>query len=276
MSTSGMVNPKLWSISSNFSLVTALAHLEKYKHFIKWKPNASILEIGFANGFNSSRSLVPMLPHDYKEFIATDISQDMLEDARESCVIPRSSIMQMDVTENIPNEFRERFDHIFSFFTLHRVKNPRKAFENVHKMLKPNGMMFLSFFERSPVDDIFVRLAEHPKWCKYKQDNMVSTYFHSESPRDEYIRDLEAASFKNYLFNVETESYSYSSEKEFDDSLIAVNGILPHVEDKDYNEYIQDYLDEKYRSQVFRMTNKNGTTNVSFSSNLFVVIASKS
>lgn len=87
-------------------------------------------------------------------------------------------------------------------------------------MLKPGGSMFVTFFERTPIGDIVVRMTEYPKWKKYNHEEMISTYYYSQDPRKEYERDLEAANFENYVFNVETESYEYSSEEEFDSRYI--------------------------------------------------------
>ncbi|CAH1111710.1 unnamed protein product [Psylliodes chrysocephalus] len=147
-----MVLPELWSKSSNFSLLVAIAHLKKYSHLLNWKKQESILEFGFANGYNSCRSLVPLLPNDYKEFFG--------------------------------------------------------------------GSMFVTFFERTPIGDIVLRMTKYPKWNKYDHEEMISTYYYSQDPRKEYERDLEAANFENYVFNVETESYEYSSEEEFDSRFI--------------------------------------------------------
>lgn len=120
-----MVLPELWSKSSHFSLLVAIAHLKKYSHLLNWKKQESILEFGFANGYNSCRSLVPLLPNDYKEFFGTDLSSEMIEDAKKQCLIPRSTFLQMDITSKIPAEFQNRFDHVFSFNSIHRVNKPR-------------------------------------------------------------------------------------------------------------------------------------------------------
>lgn len=90
----------------------------------------------------------------------------------------------------------------------------RKAFNNIHKLLKLGGMAFLTFFDKIPCDSMFDELSRHPKWSKYGQEDMISSYFYSSNPEEEYKKDLEAAGFKNYVFEVEKGSYNFSSEQE--------------------------------------------------------------
>ncbi|CAH1108124.1 unnamed protein product [Psylliodes chrysocephalus] len=220
-----MTMPERWTNSSNFCLIETQFHLKKYRHFLNWKPNESILEVGFASGYNSSQSLQPILPKDYKEFVATDISDVMIDYAREHCDIPKSKFYQMDIGGSIDEKFWERFDHVFSFIVMHLVKNPSKAFNNIHKMLKLGGMAFLTFFDKIPCDSMFDELSRHPKWSKYGQEDMISSYFYSSNPEEEYKKDLEAAGFKNYVFEVEKGSYNFSSEQECNGEVILKNHI---------------------------------------------------
>lgn len=92
----------------------------------------------------------------------------------------------------------------------------RKAFKNIYDMLKPGGSTFLIFFEKTPIDDLFDRLKTHPKWGKYGQEKMISTYYYSKNTKNDYQKDIEAAQFKDYTFNVEQEMYRFSSEEECD------------------------------------------------------------
>lgn len=114
-----MVLPKLYSNSNNLTVLTTGVILKKFQHLIEWKDKPSILEFGFADGTNSQKSLHPLLPADYNEFIGVDISKPMVEYVKKHVVMPRSEFVQLDIaTKNLPKQFQNRFDHVFSFYTL--------------------------------------------------------------------------------------------------------------------------------------------------------------
>lgn len=91
----------------------------------------------------------------------------------------------------------------------------RRAFKNIYQILKPGGWTFLNIFERSPLDEVFEKLSKNPKWSDYGQDEIISKYYYSENPQNEYRRDIDAANFKDYHFNVEKDIYNFESIEEF-------------------------------------------------------------
>lgn len=148
----GMVLPELWSKSCSVAISLASTQLHKYQHMINWKKSASILEIGFADGHTSSHCLAPILPEDYSEFVASDISKEMINYAKQYFKIPRWKFVQMDIGANVPEEFHNKFDHVFGFSVMHMVKNPRLVIKGLPKKLilfyvNNNKWFDLSIFE---------------------------------------------------------------------------------------------------------------------------------
>ncbi|XP_028145595.1 juvenile hormone acid O-methyltransferase-like [Diabrotica virgifera virgifera] len=266
--------PKQWSRSSKRILEITNEHLQKYAHLLKWRNNASILECGIATGENSLKSIIPILPQDYKEYVATDKSQIMLQYAKNIIKIPRSIVCQLDVNvRHPPLNMEDRFDHIFGFFLIHMTDNPRQAFRNFHRMLKPGGSLFLNFYERLPVDMMFHNLRSHPKWGKYHQEDAVSVYYYTQNPKEEYRKDIEAAGFKNYVYNNENHRHVFKSEDEFRDLYTSVNPILHNIPKEEYDEYIEDYITQY--TPNFVITYEDGERTISTDYKMFVFHATK-
>lgn len=268
--------PQLWSKNSNAALAFNTSQLSKYRHLLKWNKNASILEFGFANGHNSNQMFLPILPNDYKEFIGSDISIEMVEDAKKHFRMPRSKIVQMDIAGDIPEDYHNRFDHVFCFLTMHLVKSPRRAFKNIHQILKPGGWMFLNIFERSPLDDLFEQISKNPKWSDYGQDEIISKYYYSENPQKEYKKDIDAANFKDYHFNVEKEIYNFESIEELNGLYTSTNPMISKIPKELLDEYMADFIKECQNCKMVDVTtNKDGKQSASLNTTIFVVHATK-
>ncbi|XP_057662222.1 juvenile hormone acid O-methyltransferase-like [Diorhabda carinulata] len=120
-----MVLPELFAKRVHFTSIHSVYLLNKYKHLIKWKNNPSIMEFGFGDGGTSAAALQPLIPQDCKEFIAADVSQQMVKYAEQNAKLPKvGKIIQFNISaQNVSSEFQNRFDHIFSFFTFNCIPN---------------------------------------------------------------------------------------------------------------------------------------------------------
>ncbi|CAG9829228.1 unnamed protein product [Diabrotica balteata] len=207
-----MVLPEQYNESNDMTTVSTLKHLAKYKDLIKWKVGECILEFSIGDGKCSANCLQPILPGDYKEFVVLDISKQMIDFVQSKINIPRVQFVVEDIAnKHLPSEFENRFDHIFGIFAMHNVHDPNQAFKNIYKMLKPGGQVFVSCFDHKPVDEAFAKLAEHLKWKKY--GDHTSAYYYKADPKSEYEKDLAEAGFKDYIFDVVTESHMFDENE---------------------------------------------------------------
>ncbi|XP_028130373.1 juvenile hormone acid O-methyltransferase-like isoform X2 [Diabrotica virgifera virgifera] len=194
--------PELWVKGNCFTQRVAQNTFQKCRHLLKWKNNESILEFGAADGNTSVTSVLPELPKDYKEYVLTDVSPDMVEYMKKNLNIPRSKIMQHDIgTIKLQDELKNKFDHIISIFVMHMLPNPRQGFININKMLKPGGQAVVSFVERLPIDDAFHNLFQYSKWSRY--GHMLSPHYYSDNVEESYKKDIDAAGFKSYTLDFE-------------------------------------------------------------------------
>ncbi|XP_057661458.1 juvenile hormone acid O-methyltransferase-like [Diorhabda carinulata] len=247
-----MVLPELFAKHVHFTSIHSVYLLNKYKHLIKWKNNPSIMEFGFGDGGTSAAALQPLIPHDCKEFIAADVSQQMVKYAEQNAKLPeRGKIIQFNISaQDIPLEFQNRFDHIFSFFTFHCIpkNNASKAFDNIHKMLKPGGQTFHIFLQPTPLDVVYCNLSKHPKWKKYEQESMLSPYFLQKNKQNGCKKDLVNAGFKDIEMRVEDFVYEFPYEEAWKENYIAVNGSyasIPPEEQEEYKKCFFQHIKEK-------------------------------
>lgn len=118
----------LYSESHELQRTDALHVLENYFRFVKWDPEvrSKILDVGCGDGDVTFHLLLPKIPKNFKQLVATDISEEMLAFAKTMCKNEKVTFCKLDVSaQEIPSDFHENFDHIFSFYCLHWVRNHR-------------------------------------------------------------------------------------------------------------------------------------------------------
>ena len=84
------------------------------------------------------------------EVTGLDLSDVILELARDNAQKSEVSLrvcFQKGDAEDMPFE-DDTFDLVISSDTLHLVKNPMKMFNEIHRVLKPEGRFFISDFRR--------------------------------------------------------------------------------------------------------------------------------
>ncbi|CAG9854663.1 unnamed protein product [Phyllotreta striolata] len=234
-----MIEPKLWSESNDITIQPNIEYLNKLKPLFRWKRDESIFEYGMGDGSNTEKVLLPFLPPDFKEYIGTDVSEKMVQSAKETLQDPRIQTIVLDIGNgDVSNEFQNRFDHLFSFFVMHWVRHTKQTIGNIYKILKPGGQLFMNYIEKSSMDYVHEEMSKNPKWGKYDHRKWMSPFFNSSNPRAEYEKIIRDAGFKNV---------QYLSEKRL------LNPMLQEVSVEDYDEYKEEYL-EKMKNNPLNFT----------------------
>nr|XP_023012467.1 juvenile hormone acid O-methyltransferase-like isoform X1 [Leptinotarsa decemlineata] len=271
-----LIYPELFAANNQVTTVITERILKKYSHLIKWRNEATIMEIGYADGGSSQRSFHPYLPSNLKEFIAVDKSDTMLEYAKQHYMRPSIKFDQLDITtKQVPSKYLNRFDHIFGFLLMDMVQDPKQAFHNMYRMLKPGGSIFQTFFEYTPVDDSVEKLTKDPEWNKYGVENLLSPYYYSPNPRREWERDLDESDFQNYDLFEYIDSYDFLDGNEFDNVFLSFCMFLPNIPYHKQESFKKVYraLTRKDKTMSFRVV--DGKEIISLNYKVFVVSASK-
>jgi juvenile hormone acid methyltransferase len=70
------------------------------------------------------------------------------------------------------------------------ISNSRQAFENVRKLLKPNGIALIVFLVHTPLYDIYEKLSKFDRYRRYMRDvrKFISPYHYERSRATELVR----------------------------------------------------------------------------------------
>lgn len=121
-----MNRPQLYSKYSDLQKTDNTYVLEKFLDTSRFKDEDRILDVGCGDGNFSVECLIPKLPQNFKNFVACDVSEKMLDFARTKYFLPKIKFVALDIgTEEIPEEFENSFNHIYSFYTMHWVRRQR-------------------------------------------------------------------------------------------------------------------------------------------------------
>ncbi|CAH1109611.1 unnamed protein product [Psylliodes chrysocephalus] len=269
-----MTLPELYNQSNDITIKSTQEHIKKHRNLIKWKDGESILDIGIGDGNCSVLCLKPILPENYKEFFAMDVSNLMLEYAKGNINFPRTHFVQFDMaSEDIQDCLLERFDHIFSFYCIHMIRNTSQVFRNIYKMAKPNGQIFLTIMEYSCADASFHELNQHPKWGKYGQKMTVSPFYYSSSPEDAYRKLLGDAGFVNYTLKTEKVSYDWDNEETWKNFCISINPLISKIPIEEVEEYQNDYVETMRKYFNFYEDKNKQVINIKY--NMFIIVGNK-
>lgn len=97
------------------------------KTFLIWRQEPeSILDLGIGDGRTTKEAIIPILPKNIKEYIGADISEIMLQSARETINLETFKTIQLDGTMKcLPPELLNRFHHIFSNYFFNYIHDVR-------------------------------------------------------------------------------------------------------------------------------------------------------
>lgn len=120
-----MNNAELYEKNNTLQKRDALQCLQEYENKIKWKNLDAIIDIGCGDGGVTTDVLKRFIPSNYKKVIGVDISQKMVQFANKHHGDKRTVFRVMDIENILPKDLKECFDHAFSFYTLHWVRDQK-------------------------------------------------------------------------------------------------------------------------------------------------------
>lgn len=199
----------LYKRSNGLQRRDAKQTIEEFSPVLQWRSNGgdSLLDIGCGSGDVTIDFLLPILPENFRRLVGVDLSQEMVEFARQQYPHPRISFDHFDLGVDIEKQRIhgiEPFDHITSFYCLHWVQNQERAVQNMFKLLKPDGDVLLVFLAQNPIFDIYKQMSQTKKWAKYMTDvdHFISPYQYSKNPADQFGKLLYANGFTEYSVEI--------------------------------------------------------------------------
>ncbi|XP_012064326.1 PREDICTED: uncharacterized protein LOC105627658 [Atta cephalotes] len=119
----------------------AFAITDEFNEYLK-NISGKCIDIGCGPGDVTKDIILPALDPN-AIVIGTDISENMIDFAKKTYI--KEKRLEFDVldiqTKNLPTKYVSEFDLVLSFHALHWCNDIKQAFENIYRMLRPNGIM---------------------------------------------------------------------------------------------------------------------------------------
>lgn len=164
--------------------------MAEFSHRFKWLDDGrdSLLDIGCGPGDVTADFILSALPPQFSRIVCADISDKMLNAARQTVRSPNASFEILDIGKPLDtNVWTKPFDHITSFSALHWAPDKQQTMENIYNLLKPGANCFLMFLSNWSIFTVANELANHPKWASRLPDidrHLPSYQFSSNSAKE--------------------------------------------------------------------------------------------
>ncbi|XP_073989475.1 juvenile hormone acid O-methyltransferase-like [Rhodnius prolixus] len=248
--------------------------LSYIKDLVSLDDKEHVLDVGCGPGINTYRNMTTFLPKG-STVTGVDISSEMVEFAEKHYSSPSMKFIKLDITDSNlwPTWRKEEFSKVFSFFTLHRVLNQRKAYENMYNLLKPGGEIITVTPIEDGLDILAPFLARLPKYAKYadKIKRMNVQFNPSENNFNETKNILEGLGFKIKICETMLKTFcapSIDYVAEFYGVISCLSNILPK---KLYDEALTDIKKILIENELLERCNRGYILKY----NLLVVLAKK-
>lgn len=118
-----MNEAELYQKSNSMQKKGVLEILKDFSNKIQWKNNEdTVIDIGCGDGSVTNNILKNYLPDNFKIILGCDISQEVVRYANEHYKDNKIKFIVQDIEATIPEDLIGQFDHVFSFYTLHWIR----------------------------------------------------------------------------------------------------------------------------------------------------------
>ncbi|NP_001036901.1 juvenile hormone acid O-methyltransferase [Bombyx mandarina] len=266
-----MNNADLYRKSNSLQKRDALRCLEEHANKIKWKKIGDrVIDLGCADG-SVTDILKVYMPKNYGRLVGCDISEEMVKYANKHHGFGRTSFRVLDIEGDLTADLKQGFDHVFSFYTLHWIRDQERAFRNIFNLLGDEGDCLLLFLGHTPIFDVYRTLSHTEKWHSWLEhvDRFISPYHDNEDPEKEVKKIMERVGFSNIEVQCKTLFYVYDDLDVLKKSVAAIN---PFNIPKDILEdFLEDYIDVVREMRLLDRCNNNVGESVSIKFNYKVI-----
>ena len=149
----------------------------------------SVLDVGAGTGFYAKYAL----NHNATQVIAVDASQKMLDYIAANDESKSIGLYKADLKDGLPQIATNSQDYIICSLVLHYIEDWRCIFEDFHRILKPNGKLYIS--THHPLND-YIYLDKPNYFKKYiikdtwgQGDNQFDVHYYTR-PLSDLMRPI--------------------------------------------------------------------------------------
>ena len=179
--------------------------------------HVKLIDIGSGCGKVLSNVIVPRSGLNFSKIIGVDISLEMVKHSNYNYGNELQSFQFMDCEGDIPLNLRDtQFDIVISTYSLHWMKDLRKALTNLNKLLKHGGYFCCVFLQHHFLTDVWDKLAQiYPKYMGKWRHNYCSIWS-SKNQAELMSKYLKECEFRTLKFDGEVNTlFDYIDEENF-------------------------------------------------------------
>ncbi|XP_029838696.2 juvenile hormone acid O-methyltransferase-like [Ixodes scapularis] len=272
------IAPQLYIKANNYQRSTNIKVLDSPQISFATKPNPSqqFIDLGCGTGDFTLQELLPRC-QPCRRIVATDVSRDMVEYAKENFTHAQIAYEVRDVESDISGlvEKYGKFDRVYSFYVLHWVQDLTAALRNVADLMTDEGECLLVFPARLGLYKIWRKLVEMDRWKPYKGviERFIppSQDIKGRSGLNSYILNvLETANLKPLTCQVLTQDRTGMNMDQFIQLEVSLNPILPLLSEVSKMKFKTDMADV-----IRKLWTQEPAGDTQYHTDIFVVHANK-
>ncbi|XP_074042293.1 uncharacterized protein [Leptinotarsa decemlineata] len=115
-------------------------------------------------------------------------------------------------------------------------------------------------------------MLKNPEWNTYGVEDLLSPYYSSPNPRQEWERNLKETGFQNYKF-FEDSGFFHYIDNEFDNLLLSVCTFLPNIPEEKQEQFKKYYKKLARTGKLINVQVVEGKEIISFNYKMFITSA---
>ncbi|XP_045487271.1 juvenile hormone acid O-methyltransferase-like isoform X1 [Pieris rapae] len=269
-----MLNVKLYNKSNALQKTNAMKYLKEYKNIINWKMDTTILDIGCGDGSLTSKIFKELIPT-CKNMTGCDINEDMIRFANKHYASERLNFTTLDIEGVLPDQLRERFHHVISFYTLNWCLRQKTALQNIHNILRDQGSCFAILATKVSLFDAYRTLAKTEKWKSWVTDveRYISPYHDSQDSRKEMEQLLGKIRFTITKLEHKKIFHEYENLENLKGALMSV--VPFKIPDELHDEFFADLSLEMQMFDTKKYNYKKSTNDFVFNVQMLILYVEK-
>ncbi|XP_045528885.1 juvenile hormone acid O-methyltransferase-like [Pieris brassicae] len=253
---------------------SAMMYLEEYVNILNWKMDSMILDIGCGDGSLTSNIFKEIIPN-CKTMIGCDISEDMIRFANEHYASERVNFTTLNIEGDLPDQLREHFHHVISFFALHWCLRQETAFQNIYDILRDDGSCFGIVVGKTSLYDAYRTLAKTEKWKPWVIDveKYISPYHDSQDSLKEMQQLLGKIRFTTTKLEHKKIFHEYENLEKLKGGIMSV--VPFKIPDELHEDFFKDLSQEMQMFDTKKYNYKKSTDDFVFNVQILVLYVEK-